>query len=272
MKRTLTATMIAAMMPIGTAAALPPGDPPNILPPGGLDAPPAAWIETAHGDHWLSPTDWQWCPPERGGLCTMAPLASLTPTGFCQLQVFGYQEEAAVSVGESVRFHLAFTPDKATIALGGLIAPLTPARDLSWAVTGSTGGLVLRTNAGRSVVDYRVRLVVDSDLARPTVKALGVTRRNGRVFLRIRTSEPVSSTGCLTSGRPSNAATGRLLSSQRNLRLPRASVARGVHLIPIGRLPAGTFGIRVRLRDQAGNTTTLDEQLRITAERTSLVS
>lgn len=258
MRKLASAIMIAALLPVGTAAALPPGDPPNVTPPGGFVGPPAAWIETANGDHWLYPADWQWCPPDRGGLCTMEPQAALAPTDVCQLQVFGYQQEAAVSPGERVRIHLAFAPETATLAFGDLIEPFTPAQDLPWAVTGASGGLVLRMTVGRSVVDYRVRLVVGSDSARPTAKVLGVARKNRRVFLRIRTSEPVSSSGCLTGNRPSNAETRRLFSSHRRLRLPPERVGRDVQLIPIGRLPNGTFSLRVRLRDQTGNTTTLE--------------
>lgn len=272
MKMLASAVMIAAMVLVGTASALPPGDPPNITPPGGFVGPPAAWIETTKGDHWLYPRDWQWCPPDRGGLCTMEPQAALAPTSVCLLQVFGYQKEAAVSPGERVRLHLAFTPETAALAFGDLVEPLASAQDLSWTVNGASGGLVLRTSAGRSVVDYRVRLVVGRDHARPRVSVLGVARRNGRVFLRIRTSEPVFSTGCLTGGRQSNAETRRLLSSHRRLRLPPGRVARGVQLIPVGRLPDGTFSVAVRLRDEVGNTTTLNEHLSITATRVALVN
>lgn len=108
MTRLLTATVMAGLLSASTASAIPPGDPPNVTAPG-LTAPPAAWIETAHGDHWLFPRNWLWCSAG-SGLCAGEPVASLSPSGFCQLQVFGYQEEASVTPGETVRLHLAFTP------------------------------------------------------------------------------------------------------------------------------------------------------------------
>lgn len=149
--------------------------------------------------------------------------------------------------------------------------PRTPAKDLPWTVNGNTGGLVLQTRIGPSSVDYRVRLVVGSDATAPKVRVLGAVREGGRAFLRIRTLEAVTSTGCIISGRPSNSQTRRLFSNAGRLRLPPATLTAGVGLIPVGRLPAGVFVVRFRLRDTTGNTTLLKEQLRVTPERVSLL-
>lgn len=269
MKPCAIAATVAALMPVGGAVALPPGDPPNSPPPG-VPAPPAAWIDTAHGDHWLTPRDWRWCPPDGGGPCAMAPIASLTPAGACTARVLGEREEAAVNAGETVRIHFAFTPDTATLVLGRLVARLTPAQDMSWAVTGGTGGLLLRTHSGGSIVNHHVRLVIGDDTTPPQVDALGAVRVGDLVFLRVRTTERIRSTGCILSRRPATAVTPRGATFTR-VRLPPATIPPGVGMIPMGPLPAGTVTVRFRLRDGTGNTTPLDARVRVTPTAVTLL-
>ncbi|MFN8108886.1 MAG: hypothetical protein U0Y82_03445 [Thermoleophilia bacterium] len=107
--------------------------------------------------------------------------------------------------------------------------------------------------------------MVGDDVTAPRTAVVGALHRDGRTFLRVRTSEAVGSTDRITRTR---TADGRRLALHPQL---PAALPRGVRLVPLGALPMGTFTVRLRLRDPTGNTTELTRRLRISAAATRLM-
>lgn len=111
------ACALAAAVGCGGAAAKPNQPPPKA--PDVRSPPPPAWIETKRGDFWLAFSDFCWftaCvdfrqPSERTDIPRLV-----------------------VGRGETVRFHLGFSPSRLSIELGRRTFALEPKRDAAWHV------------------------------------------------------------------------------------------------------------------------------------------
>jgi hypothetical protein len=93
--------------------------------------PPRAWLETSHGNRWLGGGSYCW-RVKGGGLCADAMAPS------CEQR---FVPHFSVSPGETVRAHLGFLPERAS--LGGEAGTVEPStlhgRTLEWKI--SKGGV-----------------------------------------------------------------------------------------------------------------------------------
>jgi hypothetical protein len=124
---------------VGAAAARPPGTPPVGVPHG----PPPAWVETARAERWLA----------HGSSCWKTVCADYLPAAKRRdLPVL------TVSRGETITFHLAFTPGSARIWVGASSSSVAPARVVKLRV--ARGGLLMlqATAVGGGDATYLARL------------------------------------------------------------------------------------------------------------------
>lgn len=116
------ALAVAACASAGPAAPKPP--PPRVI--DVRNPPPPAWIETGRGDYWLAFHDFCW----------FTACADYKPPGERK-----DLPRIAVKRGETVRFHLRFTPTRIRLEVGALTFRLKPQRVASWRVRG--GGIAI---------------------------------------------------------------------------------------------------------------------------------
>jgi hypothetical protein len=112
----LPLVVLAASCGSSTAA------PPDTRPVSAKNGPPAAWIETRAGNHWLGFSSWCWRSGQTG-TCADA----IAPR--CGMQGV---PDIEIDSGELVHVHLGYTPDEASIE-GGADTKLQ-GREVSWHV------------------------------------------------------------------------------------------------------------------------------------------
>jgi hypothetical protein len=114
-------TALWALLPIAAPTAVvaaPPGPPPTL---SGIKPPPPAWAETARGPRWLGYSTFCWRTGCADFILPRCGDRRHTPTIY-------------VRHGESVRFHLGFTPSAVTVRyVGKRRVRLATSRQPSWA-------------------------------------------------------------------------------------------------------------------------------------------